>query len=256
MIVRPVQVSDLPALMTLVQQAGPGFTTLPANEDRLAHRVRWAQRAFAEQVERADADYLFVLEDDEQRVIGVSALAGAVGLREPWYNYRVGLTVSSAPDLGIQRQIPTLFLNNELTDFTFAPEKDGAPVANRVEGGKRPLSSMSPTIVYDAKGKPVFTVGAAGGKTIIMQVAKALIAHLDWGMSARDSIGQGLVYFSPQGIILEQGTSLEAMKPALEQLGHKVSIAKLGLKANAAELTATGWEGAADPRSVGVALKE
>ncbi|WP_277761615.1 arginine N-succinyltransferase [Pseudomonas sp. A34-9] len=115
MIVRPVKVSDLPALMALVQQAGPGFTTLPANEDRLSHRVRWAQRAFAEQVERADADYLFVLEDDDMRVVGVSALAGAVGLREPWYNYRVGLTVSSAPDLGIQRQIPTLFLNNELT---------------------------------------------------------------------------------------------------------------------------------------------
>ena len=101
--------------MTLVEQAGPGFTTLPVNEDRLAHRVRWAQRAFAEQVERADADYLFVLEDDEQRVVGVSAMAGAVGLREPWYNYRLGVTVSSAPDLGIQRQIPTLFLNNELT---------------------------------------------------------------------------------------------------------------------------------------------
>ena len=115
MIVRPVKVSDLPALMTLVEQAGPGFTTLPANGDRLAHRVRWAQRAFAEQVERADADYLFVLEDDEQRVVGVSAMAGAVGLREPWYNYRLGVTVSSAPDLGIQRQIPTLFLNNELT---------------------------------------------------------------------------------------------------------------------------------------------
>ncbi|MDM8194640.1 arginine N-succinyltransferase [Pseudomonas koreensis] len=115
MIVRPVKVSDLPALMTLVEQAGPGFTTLPVNEDRLAHRVRWAQRAFAEQVERADADYLFVLEDDEQRVVGVSAMAGAVGLREPWYNYRLGVTVSSAPDLGIQRQIPTLFLNNELT---------------------------------------------------------------------------------------------------------------------------------------------
>ncbi len=115
MIVRPVKVSDLPALMTLVQQAGPGFTTLPANEDRLAHRVRWAQRAFAEQVERADADHLFVLEDDDLRVEGVSALTGAVGLREPWYNYRVGLTVSSSSDLGISRQIPTLFLNNELT---------------------------------------------------------------------------------------------------------------------------------------------
>lgn len=115
MIVRPVHVTDLPALLALVRQAGPGLTTLPANEDRLAHRLRWAQRTFAEQVERADADYLFVLEDDDQQVVGVSALTGAVGLREPWYNYRVGLTVSSSPDLGIQRQIPTLFLNNEMT---------------------------------------------------------------------------------------------------------------------------------------------
>src|SRR3546814_13807553 len=61
-----------------------------------------------------------------------------------------------------------VILNNELTDFSFTPEKDGAPVANRVEPGKRPLSSMSPTIVYDAAGTPVFTVGAAGGKTIIL----------------------------------------------------------------------------------------
>ncbi|OQW41764.1 MAG: gamma-glutamyltranspeptidase [Proteobacteria bacterium SG_bin5] len=147
-------------------------------------------------------------------------------------------------------------LNNELTDFTFAPEVNGAPVANRVEGGKRPLSSMSPTIVYDAKGAPVFTVGAAGGKTIIMQVAKALIAHLDWGMSARESIGLGLVYFGGNGIILERGTVLEPMKPALEALGHRVSVAELGLKANAAERTASGWVGAADPRSIGVALGE
>lgn len=147
-------------------------------------------------------------------------------------------------------------LNNELTDFTFAPEKNGAPVANRVEGGKRPLSSMSPTIVYDAGGKPVFTVGAAGGKTIIMQVAKALIAHLDWGMSARDSIALGLVYFGDNGIILERGTVLEPMKPALEALGHRVNVAELGLKANAAELTTTGWVGVADPRSVGEALGE
>lgn len=147
-------------------------------------------------------------------------------------------------------------LNNELTDFTFAPEKDGAPVANRVQGGKRPLSSMAPTIVYDAGGKPVFTVGAAGGKTIIMQVAKALIAHLDWGLGARDAIGQGLIYYNADGLVLEQGTALEAMKPELEKLGHKVTIAKLGLKANAAERTPTGWVGAADPRSVGTALTE
>ncbi|MCH4878351.1 arginine N-succinyltransferase [Pseudomonas sp. TMW22090] len=115
MIVRPVSATDLPALLALVRQAGPGFTSLAANEDRLAHRVRWARRTFAEQVERADADYLFVLEDDEQQIVGVSALKGAVGLREPWYNYRVAMTHSSSPDLGIERQIPTLVMNNEMT---------------------------------------------------------------------------------------------------------------------------------------------
>jgi hypothetical protein len=67
MIVRPVQVTDLPALLALARQAGCGLTSLPANEERLLHRLRWAQRTFAEQVERADADYLFVLEDDDQR---------------------------------------------------------------------------------------------------------------------------------------------------------------------------------------------
>lgn len=147
-------------------------------------------------------------------------------------------------------------LNNELTDFTFAPEKDGAPVANRVEAGKRPLSSMAPTIVYDARGKPVFAVGAAGGKTIIMQVAKALIARLDWGLSAQDAIGLGLVYFNRDGIVLEQGTILEPMKGAMEALGHKVTVAKLGLKANAAALEGDHWVGAADPRSPGESRTE
>ena len=150
-----------------------------------------------------------------------------------------------------------VILNNELTDFSFTPEKDGAPVANRVEPGKRPLSSMSPTIVYDAAGTPVFTIGAAGGRTIIMQVAKALIAHFDWRLSAQDSIALGFEFFDRDGLVLEQGTSLEAMKAPLEKLGHKVSISRFGLKANAAERTADGhWVGAADPRSPGVSLQE
>ncbi|APL95939.1 gamma-glutamyltransferase [Sphingobium indicum] len=150
-----------------------------------------------------------------------------------------------------------VILNNELTDFSFTPEKDGAPVANRVEPGKRPLSSMSPTIVYDAAGTPVFTVGAAGGKTIIMQVVKALIAHFDWGLSAQDSIALGFQFFDKEGLVLEQGTSLEAMKAPLEKMGHKVSISRFGLKANAAERMADGhWVGGADPRSPGVSLQE
>lgn len=150
-----------------------------------------------------------------------------------------------------------VILNNELTDFSFTPEKDGAPVANRVEPGKRPLSSMSPTIVYDAQGVPIFTVGAAGGKTIIMQVAKALIAHFDWGLSAQESIAHGLLFFNGDGLVVEQGTSLEAMKGPLEKLGHRVSVNRMGLKANAAERLPDGhWQGAADPRSPGVSLQE
>lgn len=149
------------------------------------------------------------------------------------------------------------FLNNELTDFNFAPEEDGAPVANRVEPGKRPLSSMSPTIVYDSSGVPVFTVGAAGGKTIIMQVTKAIIAHIDWGMKARDAIGLGLMYFGKDGLLIEQETELVAIKPALEAMGHKVGALRARLKANAAERLPDGrWQGAADPRSVGLALTE
>ncbi|THD37819.1 MAG: gamma-glutamyltransferase [Sphingomonas sp.] len=169
----------------------------------------------------------------------------------------VSMTSTVEGPFGSQLLANGFVLNNELTDFTLAPEKDGKPVANRVEPGKRPLSSMSPTIVYDTRtGKPVFVVGAAGGKTIIMQVAKAIIARLDWGMEPRDALGLGLIYFNQDGVILEQGTSLEALKPAMEKLGNKVTIAKLGLKANAAAWENGKWVGAADPRSVGVALEQ
>ncbi|AGI23598.1 arginine/ornithine succinyltransferase AII subunit [Pseudomonas sp. ATCC 13867] len=115
MIVRPVTSADLPALFDLARSTGTGLTTLPANEQRLQHRVSWAEKAFRGEAERADADYLFVLESDDGKVVGISAVAGAVGLREPWYNYRVGLTVSASQELGIHREIPTLFLANDLT---------------------------------------------------------------------------------------------------------------------------------------------
>ena len=74
------------------------------------------------------------------------------------------------------------YLNNELTDFNIVPERNGLPVANRVEGGKRPRSSMSPTIVFGPDGKVRLAVGAAGGATIIAQVAKAIIARHRLGL--------------------------------------------------------------------------
>jgi gamma-glutamyltranspeptidase/glutathione hydrolase len=149
-----------------------------------------------------------------------------------------------------------MVLNNELTDFSFAPEKDGAPVANRVEPGKRPLSSMSPTIVYGPDGRPILALGSAGGKRIIMHVTKALIGVLDWGLPAAEALGLPNIYFAKDALLVEAGTPLEAMRPALEKLGRTVAPAELPSKLNAVERTTQGWRGAADPRSEGVALAE
>jgi len=149
-----------------------------------------------------------------------------------------------------------LFLNNELTDFSFAPSQDGAPVANRVEGGKRPRSSMSPTIVYGPDGEVRLAVGAAGGTTIIAQVAKAIIGVLDWNLSAQQAIALPQIIGLGDRLMIERGTALEAMAPALRALGHQVAIVEPGYKANAIERTGGRWVGAADPRSEGVALPE
>lgn len=158
---------------------------------------------------------------------------------------------------GSQLLVNGYFLNNELTDFSFVPTERGAPVANRVEPGKRPLSSMAPTIVYGPDGQPIFSVGAAGGRTIIMQVAKALIARLDWGLSAQEAIAAPMLYFSGTTLQAEAGTPLAQMAVPLAQRGHMVMAVDMPrLKANAVEKTDSGWAGAADPRSEGVTLPE
>ena len=148
------------------------------------------------------------------------------------------------------------FLNNELTDFTFAPEKDGVLVANRPQAGKRPLSSMSPTIVYGPDGKVILAIGSAGGKRIIMHVTKSLIGALDFGLSAQDAIALPNIYFGGDAVLIEKGTSLDAMRDRIAALGRTVVSSDLGSKLNAVERTPTGWRGAADPRSEGVALEE
>ncbi|MEG3178306.1 gamma-glutamyltransferase [Sphingomonas sp. RB3P16] len=149
-----------------------------------------------------------------------------------------------------------VMLNNELTDFDFVPAKDGYLVANRVEGGKRPRSSMAPTIVYGPDGTVRIALGAAGGSTIIAQVAKALVAVLDWKLPAQDAIALGLLYAPKLNAVAEKGTQLEAMVPALQALGEHIQVAPLGLKANAIERVDGQWVGAADPRSEGVAVRE
>jgi gamma-glutamyltranspeptidase / glutathione hydrolase len=147
------------------------------------------------------------------------------------------------------------YLNNELTDFSFVPERDGVPVANRVEGGKRPRSSMAPTLVYGPDGALVLAVGAAGGGTIPVQVAKALIGVIDWGLPVEEAIGLPGLYAPGDAITVEEGSPLLAMRADLEALGHTVQARRLPFKANAAQLVGGQWTGAADPRSEGVAIQ-
>ncbi len=149
-----------------------------------------------------------------------------------------------------------MMLNNELTDFTFVPVKDGAPVANAVAPGKRPLSSMSPTIVYGPDGRVVLAVGSAGGKRIIMHVMKSLVGVLDWGLSAPDALALPNIYMGGDAVLVERGTKLAAMQAELAALGRTVVTSDLPSKLNAVERTTTGWRGAADPRSGGESLSE
>ncbi|MXO65603.1 gamma-glutamyltransferase [Altericroceibacterium endophyticum] len=143
------------------------------------------------------------------------------------------------------------FLNNELTDFSFSPEKDGKSVANRVEGGKRPRSSMSPSVVYDPQGKMVLVVGAAGGGTIPVQVAKAIIGVIDFNLSVESAIALPGLYAPGDTVYIEPGTALTAMQADLEAMGHTVAARSMPFKANAAQRVDGEWVGAADPRSEG-----
>lgn len=149
------------------------------------------------------------------------------------------------------------YLNNELTDFSFEPVKDSCPVANRVEGGKRPRSSMSPTIVYGPDGKVRLAVGAAGGSTIPAQVIKAIIGVIDFHLSAQQALALPMIYAPGDTVYVESGTFVEAMAPELRALGHTVASLPPGtFKANAIERVNGRWVGAADPRSEGAAVAE
>jgi gamma-glutamyltranspeptidase/glutathione hydrolase len=152
---------------------------------------------------------------------------------------------------GSQLMAGGFFLNNELTDFTFAPEKDGAPVANRVVGGKRPLSSMAPTVVFDRDGLAVLALGSAGGKRIIMHVTKTLIGVIDFGLPLQQAIDLPNIYFGGGGLEVEQNSMLSAMADGLGKFGQKVRPVDLGSKVNGAQRIGDSWTGAADPRSEG-----
>ncbi len=147
-------------------------------------------------------------------------------------------------------------LNNELTDFSFVPEENGKPVANRVEGGKRPRSSMAPTIAYDRYGRVAIVAGSPGGSAIINFVTKTLLGIVDWNLDPQAAIA--LPNFGSQNgpTELEADTEVAHLAPKLRALGADVAVVEMTSGLHAIVRTPHGWVGGADPRREGVVMGE
>ncbi|AJY45499.1 gamma-glutamyltransferase [Martelella endophytica] len=169
------------------------------------------------------------------------------------------LSMTSTIENGFGSRLMTksgFLLNNELTDFSFEThDADGYPIANRVEPGKRPRSSMAPTIVMK-DGKPVLVIGSPGGSSIIGYVAQAVIAYLDWGMNVQEAVSMPHLLNRFGTYDVEAGTSAEDMVAPLEAMGFKVKVGDQTSGLQAIAIEDGRLYGAADPRREGIALGE
>jgi gamma-glutamyltranspeptidase/glutathione hydrolase len=163
----------------------------------------------------------------------------------------VSMTTSIENAFGSGLMVNGYLLNNQLTDFSLEPVIDGLLVANRVEGGKRPRSSMAPVMVFDADNQLKLVIGSPGGSRIINYVAQSLVAVLDWQLDVQQAISLPRFTHRNDYLALEAGTDLVELAPALQQLGYDVRLQDLNSGLHAIEVTAEQLEGAADPRREG-----
>jgi gamma-glutamyltranspeptidase/glutathione hydrolase len=172
------------------------------------------------------------------------------------YGDMISITTTIETNMGSRVMTGGFMLNNELTDFSFAPEEDGKPVANRVEAGKRPRSSMAPTIVL-RDGAPVLLIGSPGGSRIIPYVAWSLIGILDFGLDPQAAIDRPhIVNRNGDTTEVEEGDGAEGMIAALDALGHHAEAANLNSGLQAILIGDGTLTGAADKRREGLVLGE
>jgi len=168
------------------------------------------------------------------------------------YGNVLSMTTTIENGFGSRLMTNGFLLNNELTDFSFRTHKDGVPIANRLEPGKRPRSSMAPTIVMQ-DGKPVLAIGSPGGSRIIGYVAKTIIAWADWGMTLQEAIDLPHLVNRFGTYDLEEGTKATDFEQGLTNLGYEVNVRGLNSGLHAIEIGET-LKGGADPRREGIAI--
>jgi len=169
----------------------------------------------------------------------------------------VSMTSSIERAFGSGLMAAGFLLNNELTDFSFHPHDEmGRPIANRVEPGKRPRSSMAPTIVFDNGNEPFMITGSPGGSRIILYVLKSLIAVLDWGLDAQTAAA--LANFGSRNgpLELERGHDWAAQAEWLRARGHSLRQSSMTSGLHIIVMRNSGPEGGADPRRDGQALAD
>ena len=170
------------------------------------------------------------------------------------YGNAISMTSTIEGPFGSHLMAGGFMLNNELTDFSFLPHYDGAPTANRVEAGKRPLSSMSPTIIFDKNNNIHSLTGSPGGTSIIGYVAKSILGLLDWDMTPQESVDIPHYMRKKDVTELEKGTELEEHQKFLEAIGHKVSIKRKRSGLHVAKKVGEGYIGGADSRREGLVI--
>ena len=166
----------------------------------------------------------------------------------------VSMTTTVEFVFGSEMMAKGFFLNNQLTDFSFEPTVDGKPVANAPAAGKRPMSAMSPTIVFGPDGKFKIATGSPGGPLIITYVAEALVGMLDGNLDPKTASAQPH-FANPNGpTILEKDTSIDSLAPRLTAMGHQVIERDLESGLHIIARVPGGYVGGADPRRDGIAL--
>ncbi|MEP6018372.1 MAG: gamma-glutamyltransferase [Paracoccaceae bacterium] len=162
------------------------------------------------------------------------------------------MTTTIENGFGSRLMVRGFLLNNELTDFSFRSHNEGRAIANRIEPGKRPRSSMAPTIVMK-DGAPVLAIGSPGGSRIIGYVAKTIIAWADWGMDVQQAVDLPHAVNRFGTYDVEAGTTAEELAGPLTDMGFETNARALTSGLHLIEIGDV-LKGGADPRREGIAL--